>query len=76
MKRPKTKVKNDIDTKVKAYFEGEAKLRSKLGLTKRVVIRFPKRPQEKPSLFARFLIALLEGQGAMLDTEYAVKREQ
>lgn len=61
-----------IDDKVRAYFDGEMKLREKLGLEKRLVVLFPHRPFGRPSLFGRLLLSLLRSQGGILDTEFSL----
>lgn len=76
MKTPKTKEKNGIDAKVKAYFDGEQALLKKLGLTKRLVVLFPKRQFGAPSFFSKILLHLLRSQGGILDTEFSIKTKK
>lgn len=73
MKSPKTKAKNTIDAKVKAYFEGEQELLKKVGLSKRLVVLFPHRRYGRPSWFGNLLLALLRASGGILDTEFTLK---
>lgn len=75
MKKAKTtkqKAQN-IDEKVKKYFDGELALREKFGLQKRLVVLFPHRPFGRPSLLGRLLLSLLRSQGGILDTEFSLK---
>lgn len=75
MKPRKTKVKSEIDTKVKAYFDGEQALLKKTGLKKRLVVLFPKRPHGAPSWFGGILLRLLRSQGGILDTEFSLNKK-
>jgi len=72
VKTTKTKAKNEIDLKVKAYFEGERALCKKLGISKRLIVLFPKRPHGRPSFFGVVLLHLLRAIGGVLDTEYTL----
>ena len=72
VKTNKTKAQKEIDLKVKAYFEGESALCKKLGIKKRLIVLFPKRPNGAPSWFGSLLLHLLRSQGGILDTEYTL----
>jgi len=72
VKTTKTKAQKEIDLKVKAYFEGEQALCKKLGIAKRLIVLFPKRPYGRPSWFGSLLLHLLRSQGGILDTEYTL----
>lgn len=74
MKSRKTKPKMSIDDRVKIYFEGERAALEKAGLTKRLIVLFPRRKGGAPSLFGAFLLWLLRLQGGILDTEYKLKK--
>ena len=73
--KTKIKAKNVIDDKVRAYFEGEQALLKRLGLSKRLVVLFPKRPFGAPSFFGTILLMLLRSQGGILDTEFSIKNK-
>lgn len=75
MKPKKTKANSEIDLKVKAYFEAERALCKKLGLKKRLVVLFPKRPNGSPSWFGSLLLHLLRAQGGILDTEFTFNKK-
>lgn len=72
VKTTKTKAQKEIDLKVKAYFEGERALCKKLGISKRLVVLFPKRPYGRPSFWGGLLLHLLRAAGGVLDTEYTL----
>lgn len=73
-KKP-TKKEQTIDEKVKAYFDAEISLREKLGLEKRLVVLFPKRPYGRPSFFGKVLLTLLRSLGGILDTEFSLTKK-
>ena len=75
MKPRETKAKNDIDAKVRAYFEGERALLKKTGIKKRLVVLFPKRKHGAPSWFGSLLLHLLRAQGGILDTEFSINKK-
>lgn len=74
MKSRKSKPKMTIDDRVKLYYKGEVELLEKAGLTKRLIVLFPKRKHGAPSLFGAILLWLLRLQGGILDTEYKLKK--
>lgn len=73
MKTQKTTKQNTIDEKVRTYFAEEQALLKKLGLSKRLVVLFPRRLLGAPSFFGSLLLTLLRSQGGVLDTEFSLK---
>lgn len=72
----KTKKKEkSVDELVKAYFEADAKLCEKYGISKRILVRFPNKKDGKASWYGRILLVLLKWNGAILDTEFSIKRQ-
>lgn len=66
--------KSEIDNLVKAYFDDEVKLLNKYGLSKRLVLIFPKNNRLQPKFFDKLLINILSKRGLVLDTEFSIKK--